>query len=1155
MQKYFSRRVKFALVCLSLLTLFGISATSKSATASYSSALRRYPYLTDVVSSYATINWATDRSESSGAVRYGKVGAESCTAHYVPASKTLISVNAVPQYQWKAQLTLEPGTQYCYRVYLGSSPVSQIDLLGSDAAPSFWTQIPMGADESFSFVVFGDWGFVDSSGTNPYQADLMSLIASSGARFAVTTGDNGYPDGNQKNLGDLVQKGLNMSAVFGPSFWKVPGDSLPIFPIMGNHGFSSPDASHPHIVTWPQDRAVALSGGTYKKETYCCLNGSSSASYPSTWYAFDVGNIRFYLLETAWDEVNVGTSSEYEMDYQNHWAPGKPQWEWLKADLAAHPSVLKFAFLHYPLYSDNPQETASPYLLGSSGLEGLLKQHNVDIAFTGHAHIYERNLASASGIPNYITGGGGATPGTLGTCTALDAYAIKFTTTGKACGSAPTPTSAGQIYHFLKVTVNGTNVTVTPINSLGQTFDVMNYSFTTGAENTAPSTPGNFNATAASGTQVNLSWSASSDNTGVRGYGIYRSGALIATVDKNTLAYSDTNLDPSTSYSYRVDAFDGSGNHSALSSADSATTQAVATYTFNPVADAYVAGDFTGTNYARATTLKADASPDYRSYLRFSVNDISGTVTKATLRLYTTSSSTAGYQVRQVTSQDWEEGSITYTNAPAAGSLIGSSGRITNGTWTTVDVTSLIGGNGIYDLALTTTSSTAMNFSSRDATSNQPQLVIETSGSPVTPSTPTFTSTPSRTPTPTRTGTAVTATRTPTRTPTTGSGNTLTFTAAADARVSQTSPTTNYGTATTLLIDGDAGAAQTGFIRFNASGLTGAIQSVKLRVYCTTNGTNNGPAVYLAGNSWTESGSGGVNWNNQPALLSGAVDNKGAIAADTWVEYDVTSLVSGDGTYTFALVADGSDGVTFSSREGTAAPELVITMGTGGVTVTPTRTPTRTPTATPTNPAVITNTPTPTRTPTSSVPTNTPTATPTSTLAVPTNTMTFTPTTGAPGNTLTFTPVADARVAEAAPTTNYGAQTNLQANAASGAIQHSFIRFNVSGISGTIQSVKLRVYCTTNATNNGPAAYLADNNWTETGTSGVTWETQPPLLSQGFDNKGAIGLESWVEYDVTALINADGTYTLALVADGSDGVTFSSREGASPPQLVVTYAP
>ena len=731
MQRDFSVSIKLVFLALSLIALFGISATSIAPLNSYSAALRRYPYLTDVVDPYATINWATDRSDTSGLLRYGKVGAETCTAHSVIPTKTPISVNGVPQYQWKAQLHLQPGTQYCYRVYLGTSPVRQIDLLGSDPAPAFWTQVPAGANHPFSFVVFGDWGYVGSSGTNQYQANLMSLIAASGARFALTTGDNGYPDGNQKNLGDLVQTGADLSAVFGPSFWKLPGASLPIFPTLGNHGFSSSDANHPSLITWPQDRAVAMSLGRYTKETYCCVEGTFSGEYPSAWYAFDAGPARFYVLEATWTEANVGSADPYKVDYDYHWAPGTAQYEWLKNDLATHPSVLKFAFFHYPIYSDNPQESASPYLLGSDGLEGLLQQSGVDLAFTGHAHIYERNLASPSGIPNYITGGGGAELGTLGTCTALDAYAIKFTTSGRACGAAPVPTSAAQVYHFLKVTVNRTNVTVTPINSLGQTFDVMNYSFTSGAENTPPSQPGGLTASPTSGTRVELSWSASTDDTKVRGYGIYRNGILVDTVTRNVLSYADSGLSPSTTYNYQVDAFDASGNHSPLSAVKSVTTQSTARYTFAPVADAFVAGDLPATNYGDSTFLKTDASPSLQSYLRFKVQDIRGTVTKATLRLYSTSSSSAGYQIRRVNDQSWEEGKVTYNNAPALGATIDSSGSFAAGGWTTVNLTSLITGNGVYDLALTTTSAVRLNFNSRDASSNTPELILETTTVPV----------------------------------------------------------------------------------------------------------------------------------------------------------------------------------------------------------------------------------------------------------------------------------------------------------------------------------------------------------------------------------------------------------------------------------------
>src|SRR5215208_4658275 len=165
MQKYFTSRA-IAVVCLSLLTLFGIAAASAAPPASYSPALRRYPYLTDAVGSFATINWATDRSEMSGLVRFGKAGAESCTAHFAIPTRTPISVNGVLEYQWKARLNLAPKTKYCYRVYLGTSLANRIDLIGSDPAPSFWTQIPAGANGSFSFVVIGDWGYVNASGTN-----------------------------------------------------------------------------------------------------------------------------------------------------------------------------------------------------------------------------------------------------------------------------------------------------------------------------------------------------------------------------------------------------------------------------------------------------------------------------------------------------------------------------------------------------------------------------------------------------------------------------------------------------------------------------------------------------------------------------------------------------------------------------------------------------------------------------------------------------------------------------------------------------------------------------------------------------------------------------------------------------------------------------
>ena len=92
------------------------------------------------------------------------------------------------------------------------------------------------------------------------------------------------------------------------------------------------------------------------------------------------------------------------------------------------------------------------------------------------------------------------------------------------------------------------------------------------ADTQAPSVPAGLTATAVSYSQINLSWSASSDNVGVSGYRVYRNGTQIATVA--TTSYSNTGLTASTTYSYTVTAFDAAGNVSGQSAAVSAATPA-----------------------------------------------------------------------------------------------------------------------------------------------------------------------------------------------------------------------------------------------------------------------------------------------------------------------------------------------------------------------------------------------------------------------------------------------------------------------------------------------------------------------------------------------------------------------------------------------------
>ena len=68
-----------------------------------------------------------------------------------------------------------------------------------------------------------------------------------------------------------------------------------------------------------------------------------------------------------------------------------------------------------------------------------------------------------------------------------------------------------------------------------------------------------------------------------------------------------------------------------------------------------------------------------------------------------------------------------------------------------------------------------------------------------------------------------------------------------------------------------------------------------------------------------------VTFNDEPLIDGGVLDSNGPVAPNQTVEFDVTSVVPGDGTYCFAIDNLSSDGVDYNSREATAgAPEFVV---------------------------------------------------------------------------------------------------------------------------------------------------------------------------------------------------------------------------------------
>jgi hypothetical protein len=338
----------------------------------------------------------------------------------------------------------------------------------------------------------------------------------------------------------------------------------------------------------------------------------------------------------------------------------------------------------------------------------------------------------------------------------------------------------------------------------------------------------------------------------------------------------------------------------------------------------------------------------------------------------------------------------------------------------------------------------------------------------------------------------------------TASGSPLTFIAEADAQVDEDNPDNNAGDSTFLQVDGLADPAVESFIRFTVTGIAIPVQQAILRMYATTNGSGNGPAVYATNTAWEE---GGITWNNRPSHSAAELDNQDRINEETWVDYDVTASVNGNGTFAFVLAADSSDAVTFSSRQGVQPPQLVITLA-GSSTPTVVSAP-------PTDP-------------------------------IPSETATN----GAPGpsGSILIPAEADARVRQSHPDENDGNSSSLHADGAGDAQIESFLRFTVTELPGPIQSARLRLYVTENGTQNGPAVYATDSSWDE---GNITWNNRPAPTGDALDNKDRLSSDTWVEYDVTSEVTGSGTWSFVLVADSSDGVIFSSREGSQPPQLVL----
>lgn len=154
------------------------------------------------------------------------------------------------------------------------------------------------------------------------------------------------------------------------------------------------------------------------------------------------------------------------------------------------------------------------------------------------------------------------------------------------------------------------------------------------------------------------------------------------------------------------------------------------------------------------------------------------------------------------------------------------------------------------------------------------------------------------------------------------------------------------------------------------------------------------------------------------------------------------------------------------------------------------------------------------------------------------------------GTTKSFRSGADSYVREKVPAENNGRLSVLKVDGDTGAAVQSYLKFTVSGLSGTVVRATVRLYVE-EGTVKGPFIYKTSSSWRETT---LTWANKPASSGGRLSSVDLTTTGQYIEFDVTAAVTGNGTYAFVLKPRAKDGATFSSDETSRPsrrPQLII----
>ena len=169
--------------------------------------------------------------------------------------------------------------------------------------------------------------------------------------------------------------------------------------------------------------------------------------------------------------------------------------------------------------------------------------------------------------------------------------------------------------------------------------------------------------------------------------------------------------------------------------------------------------------------------------------------------------------------------------------------------------------------------------------------------------------------------------------------------------------------------------------------------------------------------------------------------------------------------------------------------------------------------------------------------------------------VTVVPVCSSPG-TQTITADADSYVREDGATTNFGADAAANVKSDLDKRRRMVIHFPLPSVPTgcRVTGATLRLNASASTAGRTIYAYRAASSWGETTT---TWNNGPAPADSPASSVSAVG---WIEWSVASHVRAlyDGTNTGFVMLDANESIsnsqqTYSTREGANPPQLVLTF--